>query len=116
MDARFLFFCHSSLPSYFKLNLSEWHWFSKPYRFQVYNSTKNHLRAASWAHCPGQSLFPWSPFPPLPTSTYSATPFPSGHHHSCLVCVPYIYSLNPFTFFPPASNTPPLWQLTVCSM
>lgn len=38
-----------------------WHWFTKSYRFQVYNSITNCVHTASCAHIPKQSLF-LSPF------------------------------------------------------
>ena len=53
----------------FILNLSRWPWFTKPYRFQVYNSIKQHLHTALWAHCLKQNLFPFPLSPPLPDST-----------------------------------------------
>ena len=94
------------------LNLLGWHWFTKPSRFQVYNSTKCHLHTATCAHRPKQSLFP-APLPShLPTSTYTPTPFPTGY--LCDICI-YIYFLLPSLSFtqPPPSL---LWQLSIRSM
>lgn len=48
------------------------------YRFQAYNSTKQHLHLLC-AHHPEQSLF-LSPCPPLPTRTYPPL-LPSGCAH-----------------------------------
>ena len=106
--------------SFFLLYLFGWHWFTKPYRFQVDNSMKHHLCTASCAHCPKQSLF-LSPFSPtLPTSTYHLSPFPSDHHHTVSVSIYYMYFMffvfNHLTFFHLAHQPPPLWQLSVCSM
>ena len=68
--------------AYFLLSLLGWHWFTKPYRFQMNNSIKHHLYIAYYV--PQWSLFP-SPFsPPLPTTNYLPPPSPSGYHHACL--------------------------------
>ena len=88
-----------------------WHRFTKPYRFQMYNSTKHHLHTASCACCPKQRLFPsqFSPtlYPPSPTPT-SLSLWLSLHCCLCL-CVTYICFLpNPFTFFHLVPQAPKL--------
>ena len=60
-----------------------WHWFSKPYRFQVYNSIKHHLYTELCTHHPKQSLFlslfPTHPTLPHPTPPLLCLPSPSLH-------------------------------------
>ena len=72
----------------FILNLLGWHWFTKLYRFQVYNSTKPictlHRAPITQRKVP---FHPSSFSPSLPTSTYLHPTFPSGYHHS----VVYVY-------------------------
>ena len=71
-------FCTSlspSLPVSLKIKINKI-FFKKLYKFQVYSSTKHHLRTASCAHCPKHSLF-LSPFSlTLPSSTHPHSPFP----------------------------------------
>ena len=87
-----------------------WQWFTKPYRFQVFNSIKHHQHTASCAHHLKQSLFP-SPLSPFAHLHWNSTLFPTDYHHAVVcVCVLYIYIFvvvivcfcflrNPFTFF-----------------
>lgn len=87
----------------FKLNLLGWHWFTKPCRCQVYNSTRHHLHTALCFQYPKQSLFlsllPTSPFPsPLSLCLSS---------HCCLCIYIMLYLLNPFTFSHPVPTPLP---------
>ena len=102
----------------FKLNLLGWHWFIKPYRFQVCNSTKCHLLTASCARCPRQSLFASLFMPLLCLPPHTPTPFPSGDLHTVVcVYVSYIYfhflPLIPSPSFTQTTKPPALWQLSV---
>ena len=90
-------------------NLLAWYWFTKPNRFQEYNSLKHHGHTASCSLRPKHSLFSF----PLPTSTQPSFSFFSGYHHTVvgayMLCM-YGFFFNPFTFFhlvsqPPSSVT-----------
>ena len=71
-----------------------WHWFAKPYRFQVYNSIKHHLHTASCTHCPKQSVFqfpfsfPLHIFWLIPATSFiqspSRLPLDSCHYVPCI--------------------------------
>ena len=113
---------------YFLIDFIGWHWFAKPYRFEVYSSIKHHLHAVSCTYYLKQSLsMPISPYPlSTPTHPIPLSLWLSPHCCPCLcvicvcVCV-YIYMgffyLNLFfTFFPSVPQSPSLWQLSVCSM
>ena len=76
----------------FLLNLLGWHWFTKPYRFQVHNPKTHHLHNRLHV-CPSpkaKSLSTSLPllYPPPP----SPAPFPSDCHQTVVcVCVFYMY-------------------------
>ena len=57
---------------FFLLNLLGWNWFTKLYRFQVYNSTKHHLHTHCFPITQPKAKPLFIPIPPtaLPTSTY----------------------------------------------
>ena len=100
---------------YFLLNLLGWHWFTKPYRFQLYNLTKDHLYTAPCTHRLKRSLFPSSFIPPLPSSPFPCPRFFSGYHCTA-VCFYEIYiCLIPPPSFIQSPNPPSLCQLSVCS-
>ena len=63
---------------YLFIYLLGWHWLTKPYKFQAYNSTKHHLPTASCTHHPKSFCPHFSPFahlnlPPSPFPLANAT-------------------------------------------
>ena len=84
------------------LNLLEWHWLIKLYRFQVYNSITHHLYVVLCIHHPQSSLLPSLFIPPSPT------PFsPSDNHHTFVCLNKFFCMLTSFIFFTQCPNPPP---------
>ena len=87
------------------------HWLTKPYSFQVCNSTKHCLHTASCSHCPQQNLS----IPIFPILTISTTPNTFfSLVITTLLSVSMCFFLKPFTFFhqpshPPSSLTTVSW-------
>ena len=105
---------------FFLLNLLAWHWFTKPYRFPVYNSRKHHLHTALCTHLPKQSfsapvphLHLCPPPPPQPPFPLGTTPLLSVSV-VCMYVWFFLFLLNPFTFFHPVPA--PLSPLTAVSL
>ena len=89
--------------STFLLNLLEWHWLIKLYKFQVYNSIVHHLYIALCVHHTKSSPLPsLSPrIRPWPSSV-SPTPFPSRNQSPlCALGMSFcsFFLLHPFALF-----------------
>lgn len=101
------------------LRLLGWHRLTKPYRFQIYNSTKYHLHTAPMAQSkfssPNEKSLSASIYPPFAHFHLPQTPFPLAITIllSESMC---IFFLNTFTLLSSSPIAPPFWQLPVCSI